>query len=87
MMLTIKQLRKKVEDIDTTIIRKLSDRQKVSIKIGKLKTKSGDKVVDTKRELKLMRLYQSLSIKYHLKEDFVKRLFKIIIHNSRQLQK
>lgn len=86
-MLTIKQLRKKIDDIDSAIIKKLSARQKLSIKIGKLKNKSGQKVIDVKREIKLMHLYKNLSNKYQLQEDFVKRLFTLIIKNSRKVQK
>lgn len=86
-MLTIKQLRKKIDAIDSSIIKKLSARQKLSIKIGKLKNKSGDKIIDAKREIKLMHLYETLSHKYHLQEAFVKRVFKIIINNSRNMQK
>ncbi len=86
-MLTIKQLRKKIDAIDSSIIKKLSDRQKLSIKIGKLKNKTGNKVLDVKREMKLMRLYESLSHKYQVQENYIKRLFKIIIHHSRKIQK
>lgn len=86
-MLTIKQLRKKIDEIDSSIIKKLSARQKLSIKIGQLKNKTGHKVIDVKREIKLMHLYETLCNKYQLQEDFVKRIFKIIINNSRKMQK
>jgi|HubBroStandDraft_4_1064222.scaffolds.fasta_scaffold768008_2 chorismate mutase len=86
-MLTIKQLRKKIDAIDSSIIKKLSVRQKLSIRIGKLKSKSGKKVFDAKREIKLMHLYEALSNQYQLEEDYIKRLFKIIINNSRKMQK
>ncbi len=86
-MLTIKQLRKKIDNIDSAIIKKLSTRQKLSMKIGKLKNISGKKVFDAKREIKLMHLYETLSSKYQLEEDYIKRLFKIIINNSRKMQK
>lgn len=87
LMLTIKQLRKKIDAIDLAIIKKLSARQKISIKIGKIKNQSRKKVIDDKREIKLMHLYEKLSNKYQLQEDFIKRLFKIIITHSRKAQK
>ena len=65
-MLTIKQLRKKIDNIDASIIKKIAARQKLSIQIGKLKNKSGDKVVDVKRETKLMHRYETLAKKYQL---------------------
>jgi len=85
-MLTIKQLRKKIDAIDLAIIKKLSARQKISIKIGKLKIKGGDNIIDVKREMKLMHLYETLSNKYQLQQNYIKRLFKIIIINSRKMQ-
>ena len=86
-MLTIKQLRKKIDDIDASIIKKISARQKLSKKIGKLKILSGDNIVDVKREMKLMHLYETLAKKYQLQEAFIKRIFKTIIMQSRKLQK
>jgi chorismate mutase len=86
-VLTIKQLRKKIDAIDASIIKKLSARQKLSIKIGKLKNKSGNKIIDAKREVQLMHMYETLSNKYQLQEDYIKRLFKIIISTSRKVQK
>ena len=86
-MPTINELRKKIEKTDAALIKKLSERQKLSQQIGKLKAKYGKKVTDLNREKKLMDLYECLSDKYDLRVSFVKRLFKIIIVNSKSLQK
>ena len=86
-MLTIKQLRDKIDKIDTDIIKKISQRRVLSIKIGKIKSKIDKKVIDKKREEKLILRYEKLCLEYKLQSSFVKKIFKIIIANSRGLQK
>lgn len=86
-MLTIKQLRDKIDKIDADIIKKLSQRKSLSIKIGKIKSKLDIRVVDNKREKQLMRYYEKLCSEFNLQSSFVKKLFEIIISNSKELQK
>jgi chorismate mutase len=86
-MLTIEQLRKKIEQTDATIIEKLAKRQKLSKQIGQLKLRRGKDIVDRPREEQLFEFYEKLSERYHLQRTFVKRLFKLIIAYSRMVQK
>ncbi len=86
-MLTIKQLRDKIDKTDADIIKKLSQRKTLSIKIGEMKSKLGKKVINNKREKELMLRYEKLCLEYKLQATFIKKLFKIIIANSRELQK
>ncbi|OGT46991.1 MAG: chorismate mutase [Gammaproteobacteria bacterium RIFCSPHIGHO2_12_FULL_41_15] len=86
-MATIKQLREKIEVIDSAIIKKIAIRQKLSKQIGQLKNKAGKEILDNKREEALMHLYENLSAQYQLQESFIKRIFKIIITHSRRLQR
>lgn len=82
----INKLREKIDKIDSSIIKKLSQRSILSVKIGKMKSKMGRKVKDNKREEKLMQYYEKLCAQHHLHPLFVKKLFKLIIANSRDLQ-
>lgn len=86
-MQTIKRLRSQIDRIDENIIKNLAKREKMVIRIGQLKSKSSKKIIDTDREHYLMHLYEKLSLAYALKPSYVKRLFKIIITNSRKLQR
>ena len=86
-VLTIKQLREKIDKIDADIIKKLSQRKKLALKIGKLKSKSEKSVIDKKREQQLINYYKKLCVKYNLQPQFVLKIFKLIIVNSRKLQK
>ena len=86
-MPTIDQLRKKIERIDTDIIRSLAERQELSKQIGQLKLEEGKEVVDHSQEKKLFEFHKKLSGRYHLEYELVKQLFNIIISYSRMVQK
>lgn len=86
-MQTIKQLRDKINKIDADIVKKLAQRKALSIKIGKAKAKSNLKIIDIKREKLLNDRYDKLSSKHQLQSLFIKKIFKIIVKNSRGLQK
>jgi chorismate mutase len=86
-MLTIKKLRAKIDKIDADIIKKLSQRKTLSVKIGKLKSSFDGKIIDREREKKLIIRYEKLCAEYQLQPALVKKLFKIILADSRKLQK
>lgn len=86
-MLTIEQLRRKIEQGDAVIIETLAKRKELSKQIGQLKSHDGIDIVDLTREKKLFEMYEALSEKYHLQQSFVKELFKLIIAYSRSIQK
>lgn len=83
---TLEELRKQIEQADARIIEVLAKRQELSKQIGVLKSKEGKKIVDRSREKKLFEYYEHLSRQHHLQEEFINRLFKIIISNSRKVQ-
>lgn len=85
-MSTIEELRKQIEQTDAYIIEKLAQRQELSKKIGALKAKEGKNIRSPARK-KLFEYYDFLSRQYHLQQDFVNQLFKIIISNSKKVQK
>ncbi|KTC82298.1 chorismate mutase [Legionella cherrii] len=86
-MPTLEELRKQIEQADACIIEILAKRQELSKQIGALKSQEGKKVLDRSREKQLFEYYDHLSKQYHLQEEFINRLFKIIISNSRKVQK
>lgn len=86
-MTDIQKLRNRIDKIDLAIIKKLAQRKKLSIKIGKWKKKEKQTIKVSTREREMMINYDMLSGKYHLHKSFIKQLFKIIIENSIKLQK
>ena len=86
-MHTLEELRKQIEQTDADIIEILAKRQELSKQIGALKSKEGKKITDRSREKQLFEYYEHLSEQYHLQQEFIYRVFKIIIANSRKVQK
>jgi chorismate mutase/prephenate dehydratase len=87
MKATINQLRKKIDKLDEEIIFNLSKRKSLSMQIGKIKAEMGANILDKKREKRMMAHYVKLAKKYQLQTTFIKQLFKLIIAQSRKLQK
>ncbi|KTD02450.1 chorismate mutase [Fluoribacter gormanii] len=86
-MNTLEELRKQIEQTDADLIEILAKRQELSKQIGVLKSQEGKKITDRSREKQLFEYYEHLSKQYHLQEEFINRVFKIIIANSRKVQK
>ncbi|QMT59096.1 chorismate mutase [Legionella sp. PC997] len=84
---TLDELRKQIEQADANLIELLAKRQELSKQIGALKSKEGKKITDRSREKQLFEYYGHLSKEYHLQQEFINRVFKIIIANSRKVQK
>lgn len=88
--MTIKKilaLRRQIDKVDAQIIKKLADRQKLSVKIGLVKAGMEHPVIDLQREKQQAEHYGKLSQEYQLDASFIKKLFHTIILHSRALQK
>lgn len=86
-MLTIDELRRKIEQTDALIIKKLAERRTLAQHIGQLKLEEGKEIIDLSQEQKLFNFYEKLCKKHHLQTSFIKKLFRIIIDYSREVQK
>jgi len=86
-MKSLQQLRKKINTIDKTIIKHIATRMKLSDKIGKLKAKSALPIIDKSREKKLETFHKKLSKQHQLSVKFINQLFKLIVIESRKMQK
>ncbi len=85
-MLTIEQLREQIQTMDRDIIRTLALRQNLCKKIAPLKKKAGKPIIDNDQEKKNFEFYESLSKEYDIDPQFIARLFRTIIMNSRAIQ-
>lgn len=83
----IKFLRNQIDEVDNQILQTLSRRFKTAKKIGQLKVKNNLSVEDSDRETRLMEKIRDKSIEYKLSSDFTRRLFKLILDESKRLQK
>ena len=85
-MLTIDELREEIKLIDAVIIEKLAARKDISIKIGELKLKEHRNIVDLSQEKALANFHEKTAEKLMLPQNYVKKIFKIIIEYSRTVQ-
>lgn len=76
--------RKKIDKIDKEIISLLRKRLNYARKIGVYKKKYGIKIIDRKREKEVL---QDRVKKSGLSKDFIRKLFSLIIKESREVQK
>lgn len=86
-MTTLKQLRKKIDRVDATIIRMLAERRKLARAAGRLKQRLKMVVKDPKRERDMLKHYRAESNRHRLDPVFVHQLFRHIIRYSRKVQK
>jgi chorismate mutase len=86
-MENLKTLREKIDKIDAEIIKKLAVRQKISLKIGLLKSISEKQIKDPVREKKQKQQYEQLCAVCKIDFHFVNKVFKLILSHSRNLQK
>lgn len=85
-MLTVEQLRKKIEQTDVDLIKILAARQNLCVQIGKLKLAEGKSIIDLCQEKKNFEFYEVLSKQYHLEPVFIKSIFNVIVSYSRKIQ-
>lgn len=71
------KLRKKIDLVDAAIKKNLKKREVLIKKVGKLKKKFNLKIEDKKREREILK---------RIKNKFVKKIFKIIIKTSKDLE-
>lgn len=83
-MKEIIKIRKKIDELDHELIGTLKKRLVLSKELGSLKRKKGIKIRDRKREKEII---QDRLKKSSLDSGFIKKLFKLILKESRRVQK
>jgi len=83
----LKKFRKQYDSINNEILRVLKKRHNLSKKIGKFKKKHNMKIIDLKREKIMLENLSKKARKLSLDKTFINQVFKLIIKNSRNLQK
>ncbi len=82
----IEELRKKINDIDTELIKLLAERRKVSKEVVIAKKESGKPIRDQQREMELLNKIISIGKEYNLDSHFLTKIFYEIIDDSVRLQ-
>ncbi len=85
--MTLVKLRKKIDNVDTQLIKLLAKRFAIAKAIGDLKKKHGRAITDTAREKKLAVFHASLEKTYVLSAIFTKSLWRLILRESKRIQR
>lgn len=83
----LSRLRQQIDEIDQSIIDHIAKRRQISKKIGKYKKVKKLPVRQKKREKRALQKRINQSQKKNISPKFTKRLFRLIFHDSRSIQK
>ena len=83
----MEHLRKKIDTIDTRIVNLIAKRQAHVFRIGKYKKQHKLSVLQPKREKSIIESKMTLAKKLGLKPALIEKIFKLILANSREIQK
>ncbi len=82
----LEKLRKEIDEIDRNLLKIISRRFSVCRKAGIVKRAEKMKIRDARREKALESLYEKRAKELSLNPLFAKKLFKIIISESKRIQ-
>ena len=82
----IDELRGRVDEIDEGIIELLAERAKIVCEIKRYKDENGLDVLDENREKRIFDGVRDLAREHGLDEDFVERVFREIVAESKRVQ-
>lgn len=79
----IEKLREKIENLDNQIFDLFEKRLNTSVKIGELKTSSGDSVYDPEREKEVIE--NVVGEDHNLPDNFIRKMMKTILIYMREV--
>lgn len=82
----IRRQRKKIDSIDSRIIKLLSGRVIIGKKLGKLKKSKGLRITDKAREREVIENAKAIAKHHDLEPEFVEELFRKIVKYTREKQ-
>ena len=82
----IRQLRERIDAIDSDLISLLSERLNLSAEIGRWKAIMNKPVIDELRESELMDRIKKLAEKENVDENFLRQMWQIILEESYRVQ-
>jgi len=83
---SLEDLRKDIDDIDTRVVKLLAERERAARKIGALKRKGNRQVHDAARENKVIEHVRQLAVKEDINPENVERLYQMVMAASRSVQ-
>ena len=81
------KLRKKIDIIDKKIISLIGQRLNVAKEIKEIKKKEKIQVTNRNREIEVMKNVNSVSASFNINEQLTEKIFRLIIKESKRIQK
>ena len=85
--MNLDQIRKNIDKIDKQIVQLISLRQSYMPRVAQYKKENSLPIFHSKREKKILESKKELAKKLKIKEELVEKIFKLIIKDSREIQK
>jgi len=83
----LKKLRAHINKLDESIICTVADRMAVSRAVGEIKKRNALPIKDPAREKDLKKFHQKLADKYDITYQTLRKIFTLIMKESRRIQK
>ena len=84
--MSIDRLRKQIDEIDEEILTLIAKRMQKAKKIGEIKRTKGLKIKDSEREREVIEKWKRKAKELNLSKEFVEKIVKEIIRESRDVQ-
>ncbi len=84
--MSLEDLRKKIDETDTEIVRLIAQRMRIVQKIGDEKKKLGKQIEDTKREKRVLENVRSIAREEDINQDDIENIYKQIVTISKSVQ-
>jgi chorismate mutase/prephenate dehydratase len=84
--MNLEELRKKIDDIDTSIVRLIADRIKLAEQIGKVKREQGQQIEDSQREERVLKHIKDLARAKNIKQADIEGIYHQIFTAAKSIQ-
>jgi chorismate mutase/prephenate dehydratase len=84
--MSLEEIRKKIDSTDTKIVKLIAERIRQAQEIGQEKQKTGQQIVDLKREIKVLNHIRSVAKRENLNEKDIESIYEQIMKSSKRVQ-
>ena len=83
----LKDLRKEIDRIDKELLVVLAERMRLIPSVAEYKKKNNIQRYQPEREKEVIRLRKEIASKLNLNQDFIEKIFKVIIEDAHRIEK
>ena len=84
--MSLEKMRRKLDEVDSSLVENISKRFKIVVEIAEYKKKNNMAVKDENREEEIMKRLKEKAQKNKIDFKIIKKVFEILIKESRELQ-